>query len=74
MPSIDNYKRKEEQIDECQEYSVSNIICCGYAMYFWQGIQLRYPEYCQKQKFIGENLAEMKEKKSAEDSTNGDKE
>lgn len=72
-PSVDDYKRKDEQIDECREYSVSNIFCCGYAMYFWQGIKLRYPEYCQKQKPIEEILAEM-ERKRAENSTDGNKE
>ena len=72
MPSVDNYKRKDEQIGECGGYSVSDIFCCGYAMYFWQGIQLRYPEYCQKQKSVSEILAEM-ERKSAKNSTDGDK-
>ena len=72
-PSIDDYKRKDEQIDECREYSVSNIFCCGYAMYFWQGVKLRYPEYCQKQKSIEEILAEM-ERKRAENSTDGNEE
>ena len=62
------------QTSECREYSVSDIFCCGYVMYFWQDIQLRYPEYCQKQKSIEEILAEMKEKKSAENSTDGNKE
>ena len=73
-PSVDNYKRKDEQINECRESSISDIFCCGYAMYFWQGIQLRYPEYCKKQKSIEEILAEMKESKSAENSTDGNKE
>ncbi len=39
----------------------------------WQGIKLRYPEYCQKQKSIKEILAEM-ERKRAENSTDGNKE
>ena len=72
-PSVDDYKRKDEQIRECQEYSVSDIFCCGYAMYFWQGIKLRYPEYCQKRKPIEEILAEM-ERKRAENSTDGNEE
>ena len=72
-PSVDDYKRKDEQIRECSEYSVSDIFCCGYAMYFWQGIKLRYPEYCKKQKSIEEILAEM-ERKRAEDSTDGNEE
>ena len=72
-PSVDDYKRKDEQIRECREYSVSDIFCCGYAMYFWQGIKLRYPEYCKKQKSIEEILAEM-ERKRAENSTDGNEE
>ena len=73
MPSVDDYRRKNEQVDECQEYSVSNIFCCSYAMYFWQGIKLRYPEYSQKQKSTEGILAEM-ERKRAENSTDGNKE
>ncbi len=62
-PIVDDCEGRDEQIRECSKYSVSDIFCCGYAMYFWQGIQLRYPEYCRKQKSIEEILAEMKEKK-----------
>ncbi len=52
---------------------MSDIFCCGYAMYFWQGIRLRYPEYCRKQKSVEEIFAEM-ERKRAENSTDGNKE
>jgi len=31
--------------DECARYSVSDIFCCGYALYFFEAIKLRYPEY-----------------------------
>lgn len=55
-PSVDDYKRKDEQIRECREYSVSDIFCCGYAMYFWQGIKLRYPEYCQSRSPLRRSL------------------
>ena len=72
-PSVDDYESRDEQVSECREYSVSDIFCCGYAMYFWQGIQLRYPEYCQKPKPIEEILAEM-ERKRAENSTDGNEE
>ena len=72
-PSIDNFKRKDEQIDECMAYSVSDIFCCSYAIYFWQAIKLRYPEYCQRQRSIEEILAEM-ERKRAENSTDGNEE
>ena len=26
-------------------YNVSEIFCCSYAPYFWEGIKIRYPEY-----------------------------
>ena len=35
----------EEQVDECRRYSVGDLFCCCYAPYFWQAIQIRYPEY-----------------------------
>ncbi len=44
-PSAEAVKRKEEQIEECKTYSVSNIFCCSDARHFWEGIRLRYPEY-----------------------------
>ena len=40
-------------------------------MYFWQGIKLRYPEYCRKQKSIEEIFAEM-ERKRAENLIEGE--
>lgn len=72
-PSVEDYKRKDEQIAECGEYSVSDIFCCSYALYFWEGIKLRYPEYCRKQQSLEEILAEM-ERKRAENSIDGNKE
>ncbi len=30
-----------------QYYSVDEIFCCSYAPYYWQAIQLRYPEYSE---------------------------
>jgi len=24
---------------------VEDLFCCGYALFFWQAIQIRYPEY-----------------------------
>ncbi len=73
MPSVDDYESRDEQIRECREYSVSDIFCCGYAMYFWEGIKLRYPEYCCKQRSMEEILAEMGWKR-AENSTDGNEE
>ena len=44
-PSVDDYEDKEEQIDECRQYAVDELFYCAYAPYFWQAIQIRYPEY-----------------------------
>ena len=43
-PSVDDYKDAEEQINECRQYSVEELFWCAYAPYFWQAIQIRYPE------------------------------
>ena len=45
MPSVSNYKKKEEQLKEAGFYSVEELFCCAYAPYFWQAVQIRYPEY-----------------------------
>lgn len=58
-PSVNDYRRKDEQISECMEYSISDIFCCSYARYFWEGIKLRHPEYCCRQKSLDEIFAEM---------------
>lgn len=60
-PSVDDCKSKDDQIDECRGYSVGDIFCCSYAMYFWEGIKLRYPEYCKKQKTFEEILQNYRE-------------
>lgn len=44
-PSVDDYKKKDEQLEECRKYTVEDIFCCAYAPYFWQAVQIRYPEY-----------------------------
>ncbi len=72
-PGVDDYESRNEQVSECREYSVNDIFCCGYAIYFWEGIKLRYPKYCRNQKSAEEILAEM-ERKCAENSTDGNKE
>ena len=72
-PSVNDYKIRDGKMKECRKYSVSDIFNFGYALYNWQGIKLRYPEYCRKQKSIEEILAEM-EKKRAENSTDGNEE
>ncbi len=32
-------------MDECRRYTVEELFCCAYAPYFWQAVQIRYPEY-----------------------------
>ena len=44
-PSVDDYRGTEEQLQECSQYNVEELFCCSYAPYFWQAIQIRYPEY-----------------------------
>ena len=44
-PSVDDYKNAEDQLMECSQYSAEELFCCPYAPYFWQAIQIRYPEY-----------------------------
>ena len=40
-----DYEDAEEQVNECRQYTVEDIFCCAYAPYFWQAVQIRYPEY-----------------------------
>lgn len=47
-PSVNEYEDPEEQMDVMRLYSVEDIFCCGYAPFFWQAVQIRYPEYCYK--------------------------
>jgi len=45
VPSADDYDNAEDQIKECQRYTVEDLFCCGYAPYFWEAVKIRYPEY-----------------------------
>lgn len=44
-PSVFDYDDSEEQVYECRRYTVEELFCCAYVPYFWQAIQVRYPEY-----------------------------
>lgn len=57
-----------------EAYSISDLFDCGYAVYFWQGIRLRYPEYCRKPKSMDEILMEMEERKRVKNSPDGNEE
>lgn len=50
-PSVFDIEDNEEQLQECSRYSVSDLFCVGYARYFWEAIQIRYPEYCFNQEW-----------------------
>ena len=45
IPTLDEYRTKDKKIKECCQYTVAELFCCSYAPYFWEAIQLRYPEY-----------------------------
>lgn len=46
-PSVSDYEGNTlDAVAEARRYSVEDLFCCGYAKYFWQAIQIRYPEYC----------------------------
>ena len=49
-PSVTDYSDAVEQISECKQYTVEELFCCAYAPYFWQAIQIRYPEYANYNK------------------------
>lgn len=42
-------------------YVPSEVFCCFYAPYFWEGVKIRYPEYTKEQQI--ENLIDMEPEK-----------
>ena len=53
-PSIANYPDEmEEQLTECRNYTADELFSCSYAPFFWQAIQIRYPDYtaCDKEHY-----------------------
>ncbi len=36
----------DEKVKECQRYTVEDLFCCEYAVYFWEAVKVRYLEYC----------------------------
>ena len=44
-PSVNEEDTVEDQLLECRQYSVEELVCCSYAPFFWQAVQIRYPEY-----------------------------
>lgn len=37
--------------EDAASFTPSNLFCCEYAPFMWQGIKLRYPEYCTEERF-----------------------
>ncbi len=46
LPGMDGDMDTEEKLEESRLYAAHNLFDCEYAGYFWQALQLRYPEYC----------------------------
>ena len=46
-----NYDSEKDIENEkvSDKYNVSEIFCCSYAPYFYEGIKIRYPEYTKEQ-------------------------
>ena len=47
-PSVDDYTKTEEQVNECRQYTVEDLFCCAYAPFFWQAMSCIYGGYCQE--------------------------
>ena len=60
-PSVDEDTTTDERLYECRQYSVEELFCCEYALYFWQAVQIRYPEYTSCNPKLSE-LTEDKDK------------
>lgn len=54
-PSVNEENTPEEQLYECRQYSVEELFCCEYAPYFWQAVQIRYPEYTSCSRKLNEH-------------------
>lgn len=44
-PSVSDYQDAKEQLEEYRHYTAEELFSCAYAPYFWQAVQIRYPEY-----------------------------
>lgn len=44
IPSLHLCNNSIELFVECKKYSVDYLFACGYAPYFWQAVQICYPE------------------------------
>jgi len=44
-PSVMDFDYLDAQLDECSEYSVAEIMSCGYLAYMLEAVRIRYEEY-----------------------------
>ena len=53
------YDSEKDLEDEkiSSSYAPSEVFCCSYAPYFWEGVKIRYPEYTKEQQ--RENLVDI---------------
>ena len=53
------YDSEKDLEDEkiSSSYAPSEVFCCSYAPYFWEGVKIRYPEYTREQQ--SENLVDI---------------
>mgnify|MGYP001042859038 CR=1 FL=1 len=47
-PSVYDYGDGEEQLRECRCYTVEDLFCCEYAVFFWEAVKIRYPEFARR--------------------------
>ena len=45
IPTVDYEDKVDNQLKECQNYTVNELFYSSFSPYFWQAVQLRYPEY-----------------------------
>lgn len=61
-PSVELYRKKDDQLKECRCYTVDELFCCGMAQWFWEALKIRYPEYCNSvdwEKLFGNRSMEI---------------
>lgn len=41
----ESYAENRRLKNECLRYTPSELFCCSYAPFFWQAVQIRYPQH-----------------------------
>ena len=51
-PSVDDYTKTEEQVNECRQYTVEDLFCCGPMSIPWtQKVEQILPNYIMENVF-----------------------